>query len=47
MSDKEKALIDDLAWWVKEQFDECPLVFMRASQWQERLEKKYKEYRNE
>lgn len=43
--DLERAL-EDLAWWVKEQFDETPLIF-RNDQIQEKFCKLVKGYRGE
>lgn len=42
---KNRFLIDELAWWVKEQYDETPLIFERLTPFQRELEEKVKEHK--
>lgn len=39
-------MIEDLAWWIKENLDDTPLIF-RNDQRQEELYKQVKEFRND
>lgn len=41
-----QCVIEDLAWWIKENLDGCPVVF-RNDQLQEKLYKTYNEYMEE
>ena len=43
---EERCAIEDLAWWIKENLDDCPIIF-RNDQLQAKLYKTYKEYTEE
>lgn len=46
MDDKTERMLEDIAWWIKEQLDGTPIIFS-DEQTQDMLNKLVKEYRGE